>query len=187
VLSAPASIPQLLALPDATVATSGKGPFDVVLAFAEDSSALGKLVPKATAALKAGGALWFAYPKTSSGVATDLTRDRGWEAATKAGWTGVSQVAIDDTWSALRFRPDAEVGPSRARAPRAAEPPAELVAAVRKNAKARATWDALPPSHRREYGDWIAEAKREETKAKRIASAVEMLAAGVKDKNAKYR
>ncbi|GAB4459307.1 MAG: hypothetical protein OHK0037_04430 [Elainellaceae cyanobacterium] len=41
---------------------------------------------------------------------TDLTRDIGWDVVTKAGLKGVAQVAIDETWSALRFRPVDEVG-----------------------------------------------------------------------------
>ncbi|BAU43406.1 DUF3052 family protein [Leptolyngbya sp. O-77] len=61
-------------------------------------------------ALKPGGLLWFAYPKKSSGVKTDITPDMGWDAVTQAGLKGVAQVAIDETWLALRFRPVEEVG-----------------------------------------------------------------------------
>ena len=43
------------------------------------------------------------------GVATDLTRDRGWEAVADQ-IDAVSQVAVDDTWSALRFKAVAEAG-----------------------------------------------------------------------------
>ena len=47
--------------------------------------------------------LWFAYPKQSSRVETDLNRDRGWEAATRAKLEAVAQVAVDATWAATRF------------------------------------------------------------------------------------
>jgi hypothetical protein len=70
---------------------------------------LERLGSRAVAAATAGATVWIAYPKRSSGVATDITRDRGWEAVTDA-IDAVSQVAIDDTWSALRFRLVAEVG-----------------------------------------------------------------------------
>jgi hypothetical protein len=53
---------------------------------------------------------WASYPKRSAKVATDLTRDHGWEAFATADWRPVTQVSIDDVWSALRFRPLAEVG-----------------------------------------------------------------------------
>ena len=47
--------------------------------------------------------LWFAYPKQSSKLETDLNRDRGWEAATRAKLEAVAQVAVDATWAATRF------------------------------------------------------------------------------------
>lgn len=65
--------------------------------------------------------------------------------------------------------------------------PDELVDALRQDGAAAATWRSLAPSHRRDYASWIAEAKRSETRARRVAQAVSMLAAGVRDRNAKYR
>jgi len=64
-----------------------------------------KIAPKAFGALAEGGLLWMAYPKKSSGIPSDLTRDEGWAAVTGAGWRTVSLVAIDDAWSAARLRP----------------------------------------------------------------------------------
>jgi uncharacterized protein YdeI (YjbR/CyaY-like superfamily) len=66
-----------------------------------------------------------------------------------------------------------------------AEVPAELVAALSENPAAQATFDGFPPSARRDYADWIAEAKRPETRAKRVADAVTWLAEG-KRRNWKY-
>lgn len=63
--------------------------------------------------------------------------------------------------------------------------PPDLGAALKKNKKAQTTFDAFSPSHRREYVDWITEAKREETRARRVATAVEQLADG-KPHNWKY-
>jgi uncharacterized protein YdeI (YjbR/CyaY-like superfamily) len=64
--------------------------------------------------------------------------------------------------------------------------PPELSAALAKNKKARAAFDAFPPSHRREYCEWVGDAKREETKATRVAQAVEWIAEG-KSRNWKYQ
>lgn len=63
-------------------------------------------------------------------------------------------------------------------------PPA-LAAALKKNAVARKTFDNFSYSHRKEYIQWITEAKRAETRASRVAKAVEQLAAG-KSQNWKY-
>ena len=56
--------------------------------------------------------------------------------------------------------------------------PADLQAALRKNAKARATFEGFSPSHQREYVEWITEAKRPETREKRLATTLEWLAEG---------
>ncbi|HJT18277.1 MAG TPA: YdeI/OmpD-associated family protein [Thermoanaerobaculia bacterium] len=64
-------------------------------------------------------------------------------------------------------------------------PPPELVAALEKNKKAQATFDNFSPSHRREYVQWIAEAKAEETRKRRIDQAIEWLSEG-KPRNWKY-
>ncbi len=63
--------------------------------------------------------------------------------------------------------------------------PAELTAALRKHPKARATFEAFSPSHRREYVEWIAEAKTDETRKRRLASALEWMSEG-KSRNWKY-
>jgi uncharacterized protein YdeI (YjbR/CyaY-like superfamily) len=64
--------------------------------------------------------------------------------------------------------------------------PADLEKALKKNARARAAFEAFSPSHRREYVEWIEEAKREETRTKRLAKAIEWMADG-KPRNWKYQ
>jgi uncharacterized protein YdeI (YjbR/CyaY-like superfamily) len=63
--------------------------------------------------------------------------------------------------------------------------PADFAAALKKSKPAAKTFQGFSPSHRREYVEWITGAKREETRRKRIASAIEMLAEG-KPRNWKY-
>jgi uncharacterized protein YdeI (YjbR/CyaY-like superfamily) len=65
------------------------------------------------------------------------------------------------------------------------ETPADLEEALAANEAARRTFDAFPPSCRREYVEWVIEAKRPETRAKRLAQAVEWMAEG-KKRNWKY-
>ena len=63
--------------------------------------------------------------------------------------------------------------------------PDDFAAALKKNKKALAVYEAFSPSCKREYVDWITEAKREETRAKRLAQAIEWIAEG-KQRNWKY-
>jgi hypothetical protein len=85
------------------------GAFDLALVFVREKAAVDRVVPLAIAALKPGGVLWLAYPKKSGKVKTDITREVGWEAIYAIGWRPVTQIALDEVWSALRFRPEAEV------------------------------------------------------------------------------
>lgn len=63
--------------------------------------------------------------------------------------------------------------------------PDDLAAALRRNKTAAVNFEAFSPSHRREYIEWITEAKREETRARRVETALEWLAEG-KSRNWKY-
>lgn len=65
------------------------------------------------------------------------------------------------------------------------EVPEALAAALRQDGATEAKFNAMSPSCRREYAEWIAEAKREETRAKRVATALEWIAEG-KSRNWKY-
>jgi len=63
--------------------------------------------------------------------------------------------------------------------------PADFAVALKKNAKAQKTFEGFSPSHRREYIEWITEAKREETRNERLSKSIEWLAEG-KPRNWKY-
>ena len=89
---------------------------------------------------------------------------------------------------AIKLNEEGVTVPSRAKRdkPRPApSTPADLAAALNRNKKAKATFDAFSPSCKREYVEWIVEAKREETRSKRVAQAVEWMAEG-KKRNWKY-
>jgi uncharacterized protein YdeI (YjbR/CyaY-like superfamily) len=84
---------------------------------------------------------------------------------------------------------NASGAPARARpkAPRKPLPvPADLAAALRKNRAAAKTFEEFPPGCRREYIEWITEAKRSETRATRLATTLAWLAEG-KRRNWKYK
>ena len=73
----------------------------------------------------------------------------------------------------------------RRAAPKTLRVPAELAAALNKNQKAHDTFSGFSPSHRREYIEWITEAKSAETRERRVTKAVEWIAEG-KGRNWKY-
>lgn len=91
-------------LPDgATVSSSPRGTFDVVMGFVETLPEATALAPKLKASLADGGVLWVCYPKLSSAKAGELSRDVLWKELGARGLRAVAQVALDETWSAMRF------------------------------------------------------------------------------------
>jgi hypothetical protein len=79
--------------------------FDGVIAFCETVAELEALMPRIFERMPADGLLWLAYRKGEVAKASGFDRDHGWDAVEAQGWRPVRQVAIDDAWSALRFRP----------------------------------------------------------------------------------
>jgi uncharacterized protein YdeI (YjbR/CyaY-like superfamily) len=87
--------------------------------------------------------------------------------------------------AAAKLNDDGIKVPKRRTAAAMPEMPAQLLAALNKNKKAKTTFERFAPSHRREYLEWICEAKRDETRQKRIATTIEWLKEG-KHRNWKY-
>jgi len=78
---------------------------DFVLAFVAKRDEIERTTRTIVKKAHGDAVVWFAYPKgTSKNYTCDFNRDTGWDGLGKAGFERVSQVAIDDDWSALRFR-----------------------------------------------------------------------------------
>ena len=85
---------------------------DFVQVFVRDSAELARLGPAALGAVKPDGLLWICYPKGGRKAGTDLNRDILWKLMEERGLAGVTLVAVDESWSAMRFRPSGRVGSS---------------------------------------------------------------------------
>lgn len=76
-----------------------------IIAFVTQQKEIDSLAPILAGKLDGDGVLWFCYPKGSSKkYKCDFNRDTGWQTLGKLGFEGVRMVAIDEDWSALRFR-----------------------------------------------------------------------------------
>ena len=82
---------------------------DDLQVFVRDTADLRKLDPKVFQRVRPDGTLWVCFPKGGKS-ATDLSRDVLWKAMEQKDLLGVTLVSIDDTWSAMRFRPPERVG-----------------------------------------------------------------------------
>lgn len=102
----PGYVDLLAPLPDEVEVISGGVERVVFLQlFLRNVHELEMLTPKELAMCSDDGLLWITYQKQSSGAASGLSRDLIREGLRRLGWRAVTIVAVDDTWSALRFRP----------------------------------------------------------------------------------
>jgi hypothetical protein len=90
---------------DVPIATSLVGTFDWIQVFVRTTAELAAIAAPLTAALAPNGRAWICYPKGSSKIQTDLTRDKGWEPLEGGQLMWLTLVSVDDTWSAFGLRP----------------------------------------------------------------------------------
>jgi hypothetical protein len=98
---------ELKQLKDVTIVRNPGKPKAIkfAIAFAVTQAQLDRVSKVLAAASEGDAVLWFAYPKgTSKRYACEFNRDSGWSVIRAAGFESVRQVAIDEDWSALRFR-----------------------------------------------------------------------------------
>ncbi|MBS1912925.1 MAG: DUF3052 domain-containing protein [Bacteroidetes bacterium] len=88
---------------DLKIVKMPRAPMDFLLFFTPRAGELATRFPKLAATLAPNGMLWVAWPKKSSGVATDVTFDIVHSIGLGAGLVDVKICAIDATWTALKF------------------------------------------------------------------------------------
>ncbi len=80
-------------------------PYDFMIVFVRKVSEVEDIAPVALHNLVADGVLWICYPKkTSKKFTSEIDRDHGWKGMNELDFYGVRLLAIDDNWSAMRFR-----------------------------------------------------------------------------------
>lgn len=106
VIDAPASFEsELEALKGVTVSRAAKKGLTFAIGFGTTKKQVDAYAKKVAAPAEGDPVIWFAYPKGSSKKYTcEFNRDDGWDALGAVGYEPVRQVAIDEDWSALRFR-----------------------------------------------------------------------------------
>ena len=96
---------ELGTMPDGVVlAEELDGIFDWVQIFVQNQAELAKLAPQAIHSLKPEGMLWLSFPKGSSKIQMDLTRDIGWDTIQQADLKWINLISVNDTWSAFALR-----------------------------------------------------------------------------------
>ncbi|MCL5429693.1 MAG: hypothetical protein M1347_07855 [Chloroflexi bacterium] len=81
-----------------------KGKFDWIQVFVKNKAEFDKLLPKALRAMAPESRIWISFPKGSSKIQTDLTRDKGWDSLKGMDLKWVNLISVNDTWSAFNLR-----------------------------------------------------------------------------------
>ena len=119
IIAPPPGYLKLLApLPDGlTVSSRAHGMYPFVQVFATRLSEISRFAQRLSKHAAPNALVWISYPKKTSKLAGNLSRDVIRKAMSGTGWRAVSIVAIDEVWSALRFRPLGQVGSRLRRSP----------------------------------------------------------------------
>jgi hypothetical protein len=141
--------------------------------------------------VKPGIIVWVYYPKGSSKIQTDLTRDKGWDCLLKEGdkLTWISLISFDSIWSVFGFRVKTEnekkndLKPKPVREifnwvnPKTKEVklPADFASHLKKHKKQSDFFNTLSFTNKKEYIEWIVTAKREQTRKDRIDGSIDRL------------
>lgn len=164
--------------------------YDQVHWFVLTQKQLEKEMSKVMKLVKDDVIVWIYYPKGTSGVQTDLTRDKGWDCLLSEGdkLTWINLISFNDTWSVFGFRAKTEADKKKEANPKVREIfnwvdpvaktvklPDDLAAALKKNKKEAAVFDSLSFTNKKEYIEWIVTAKREETRNERVSGTIEKL------------
>ena len=165
---------------------------DFALVFAISHKQLEDILRDVVPALHPEAKLWIAYPKVSSKIVSDLARDCNWDCISKHGFEGVRLVALDNIWTAMRFKkadqirivPVANI-PGIDRENRTISTPVELEALFLHNPEAKEFFETLSFTNKKEYVTWISGAKREETKSARLEATISKLSYGKKNPSEK--
>jgi len=170
--------------------------YDQVHWFVMNKAQMEKELEKVLKLLKDDVVLWIYYPKGTSKIQTDLTRDKGWDNFLKHDeLTWISLISFDETWSTFGARLKSEADKRKEAKPakereifnwvnpetKEVKLPADVATTLKKNKKLQEFFNALSFTNKKEYIEWIVTAKREETRKERIAGTVERLGKGWKN------
>ena len=175
-------------LPDNIKITENAKTYNQIHWFVKDQEQMEKELKKVLPLIKENVICWIYYPKGSSKIQTNLTRDKGWDALLKEDLQWVNLISFDETWSAFGMRQKTEKDKKKDTKPKerpifdyadsktkTIRLPDDVSAALKKNKKLEEYFNSLAFSHKREYIKWIVSAKKEETRKKRIKGTLERL------------
>jgi len=176
------------------------GDFDGVQLFVKNSAELIDSLKTIMPILQPDTVFWITYPKKSSGIPSDLEMMSSWDELGRYGYNGVAAAAINEIWTALRFRPKGQSKVSDSCNEeikkndyanyidvdnKQIKLPGEMQQVLANEPVAMEFYQKLSYSNKKEYVVWILSAKQEKTKSERLVKLVEKLREGKKNPSEK--
>lgn len=175
-----------------------KGLVAQLVFFAMDKKTMDAHMERIVAKLQDDAVFWIVYPKKSGSIHSDMSRDESWEIAEMVGYGAVTSAAIDNDWTALRFKKKVNIKDALRNTPieqrevegidfknRIVTLPADALKAMKPYKGMTDYFYSLAFTHKKEHIQAIAEAKKPETRARRIEKMIEMLGQKMQIKNSK--
>jgi hypothetical protein len=169
--------------------------YDQIHWFVKDKAQMEEEVEPVTRLLKENVTCWIYFPKGSSKMQTDLTRDKVWESLQKQqNLQFLTLVSFNETWSAFAIRLKTKSDKKKAAtakerpifqyidaAKKQVYLPDDIAKAMENAKKEKAFFETLSFTNKKEYVEWIVSARRAETRKTRVQEAIERLAKGWKN------
>ncbi|NOW97392.1 YdeI/OmpD-associated family protein [Mucilaginibacter sp. SG564] len=172
------------------------GSFNGIQLFVTNSVELADELKVIVPLLKGDTLFWIIYPKKNSGITSDLEMMSSWDAPAQYGIRPVASAAVNEVWTALRFRPVDQVKVSAGRNDavrnneysayidvdkKTVTLPDYIRETLEQHPGVLSWFQQLAYSHKKEYVLWILSAKQEKTRQDRLVKMVEMLLAKKKN------
>ena len=189
VVNAPSDYKKSLgAIPEGVKIIGAGKNFQQVHWFVKDKQQMENELQKVVELVKGDVIFWIFYPKGSSRIQTDLTRDKGWEKLLEKEMQWISLISFNDTWSAFGMRQKTALDKKKEASPKdraifdfvdpktkAVRLPEDFGSELKKNKKQESFFNSLSFTNKKEYIEWIVTAKREETRNHRVQESIERL------------
>ncbi|MBL7692281.1 MAG: YdeI/OmpD-associated family protein [Flavipsychrobacter sp.] len=181
VVDPPANVADVLPGADLSLRKPRTLPARQLVLFARDSGDLLRGIEKLQPCIGPDTIFWIAYPKKSGSIPSDLWHMEPWHVVFDAGFRGQTSVSMNNDWTGMRFTNAPRKKASRSDVPieqrttegvdyvnRTVNPPADVLVAFATCPGTEAAFNKMSFSHKREYMEAIADARKPETRARRI-------------------
>ena len=188
IINAPADCIELFAMCDVRINLVHQKNIDQLILFVEDGASLLKYFTKLKDNILHDTLFWICYPKKSGKIKSDLVLMQPWDVVFNSGFRGQSSVSVNDDWTGMRVTSAPKKTATICDLPmherkvegidfinRTIHLPSDVLAAFSARKGLQDLFNSMSFTHKKEYMQSIADAKKPETRTRRIEKMIDML------------